>query len=63
MIEIGKKYYEYEGRKYVLSGSFISQLGYLMVRFYDEEKKVWMNVNLGPFEDLLLKEQNKNNQL
>lgn len=54
-----KQYYEYEGKTYVLAGSFISELGYLMIRFYDEEKKVWMNVSLGPFEDLLLKKQNK----
>lgn len=58
-----KQYYEYEGRTYVLAGSFISPLGYLMIRFYDEEKKVWMNVNLGPFEDLILKKQNKSSAL
>ena len=58
-----KQYYEYEGRTYVLAGSFISDLGYLMIRFYDEEKKVWMNVNLGSFEDLILKKQNKRSAL
>ena len=58
-----KQYYEYEGRTYVLAGSFISELGYLMIRFYDEEKKVWMNVNLGSFEELILKKQNKRSAL
>ena len=58
-----KQYYEYEGRTYVLSGSFISPLGNLMIRFYDEEKRVWMNVSLGPFEDLLLMKQKIKSQL
>ena len=58
-----KQYYEYEGRTYVLSGSFISPLGNLMIRFYDEEKRVWMNVSLGPFEDLLLMKQKTKSQL
>ena len=58
-----KQYYEYEGRTYVLAGSFISPLGYLMVRFYDEEKRVWMNVSLGPFEELLLMKQKTKSQL
>lgn len=58
-----KQYYEYNGRVYVLAGSFISELGYLMIRFYDEEKKVWMNVNVGSFEDLILKKQNKGSEL
>lgn len=49
-----KQYYEYKGRTYVLDGSYISDGGYLMLRFYDEEKTIWMNVNVGPFEDLLL---------
>ncbi len=49
-----KQYYGYKGRTYVLDGSYISDGGCLMVKFYDEEKKVWMNVNVGPFEALLL---------
>lgn len=52
-----KQYYEYNGKTYVLAGSFISGLGHLMIRFYDEEAKVWMNVDVGPFEELLLKKQ------
>ena len=58
-----KQYYEYEGRTYVLAGSFISPLGSLMIRFYDEEKRVWMNVDLGPFETLLLMKQKSKLQL
>lgn len=58
-----KQYYEYEGTTYVLSGSFISPLGHLMVRFYDETKKAWMNVNLGSFESLLLMKQNTKTKL
>lgn len=49
-----KQYYEYKGRTYVLDGSYISDGGCLMLRFYDEVQNVWMNVNVGPFEDLLL---------
>ena len=58
-----KQYYEYKGRTYVLAGSFISDLGYLMIRFYDEEKRVWMNVNIGSFEELLLKKPNSTSGL
>jgi len=58
-----KQYYEYNGRVYVLAGSFISDLGYLMIRFYDEEKRVWMNVNIGSFEELLLKKPNSTSGL
>lgn len=58
-----KQYYTYDNTTYVLAGSFISDLGNLMIRFYDEEKRVWMNVSLGPFEDLLLKKQTPRNPL
>ena len=58
-----KQYYTYDNTTYVLAGSFISELGYLMIRFYDEDKKVWMNVSIGLFEDLLLKKQTPKNPL
>ncbi len=51
-----KQYYEYQGKVYVLAGSFISDLGLLMIRFYDEEQCVWMNVSVGNFDDLLKKQ-------
>ncbi len=54
-----KQYYEYQGKRYALDGSYISDSGYLMIRLFDEDKKVWLNLNLGLFEDLLLKKQTK----
>ena len=32
---------------WVIDGSWISDLGYVMVKFYNLDKKVWMNVNTG----------------
>ena len=36
-----------EGEKYTLEDIFISELGYLMVRIYSLEKKVYTTYNLG----------------
>lgn len=58
-----KQYYEYDGRRYALDGSYISDLGYLMIRLFDEEKKVWININLGSFEELILKKPSKSTGL
>lgn len=58
-----KQYYEYKGKRYALDGSYISDLGYLMIRLFDEENKTWMNINLGSFEELILKKPSKSNGL
>jgi hypothetical protein len=50
-----KKYYQIEGHegKWVHKKTWISELGYVMVQFYNEEKKVSMNMNMGTLEEAL----------
>jgi|LakMenEpi03Aug12_release.lakeMendotaPanAssembly.Ray.scaffolds.fasta_scaffold3785424_1 hypothetical protein len=43
----------YEG-VWTLDRTYISDLGYLMTSFYHEQRGVWMNVNMGHFDDLIL---------
>lgn len=42
-----KTYYEIEGHpgKWIIKNSWISDLGYVMIAFYDEERKITLNVN------------------
>lgn len=42
----------YEGI-WTLDKTYISDLGYLMAKFYQEDRGVWMNVNLGDFDSLI----------
>lgn len=39
---------------WTLDRTYISDLGYLMAKFYHEERGVWMNVNMGHFDDVIL---------
>ena len=43
----------YEGI-WTLDRTYVTELGYLMSSFYHEERGVWMNVNMGHFDDLIL---------
>ena len=43
----------YEGI-WSLDKTYISDLGYLMAKFYHEERGVWMNVNMGHFNDVIV---------
>jgi hypothetical protein len=43
----------YEG-VWTLDRTYVTELGYLMSSFYHEERGVWMNVNMGHFDDLIL---------
>jgi hypothetical protein len=48
----------YEGI-WTLDKTYISDLGYLMASFYHEERGVFMNVNMGAFNDLILEGTNR----
>jgi hypothetical protein len=43
----------YEG-VWILDRTYVTELGYLMSSFYHEARGVWMNVNMGHFDDLIL---------
>jgi len=43
----------YEG-VWTLDRTYISELGYLMASFYHEERGVYMNVNMGHFNDVIV---------
>lgn len=38
---------------WLLDSTYISELGFLMAKFYQEEKKLFMTVNLGLFDELI----------
>lgn len=40
-------------KKYTIKEIFISELGYLMVKLYNEEKQVFTTLNLGNWKDNL----------
>jgi len=42
-----KTKYEIQGHEgqWIIENSWISDLGYIMIRFYNLDKKTWMNVN------------------
>ena len=40
-------------KKYTIKEIFISELGYLMVKLYNNEKKVFITLNLGNWKDKL----------
>jgi hypothetical protein len=42
-----------DSKKYTIKEIFISELGYLMVKLYDNEKKVFTTLNLGDWKDKL----------
>ena len=42
----------YKGVEYILEQVFISELGYVMFRLYDPERKIWMNINTGHFSKI-----------
>jgi len=48
-------YYSIEGHegRWTVDSTTISELGYIMVKFYNEDKKVFMNINMGTLEDAL----------
>jgi hypothetical protein len=48
-------YYTIEGHegKWIHKSTSISELGFIMVAFYNEDKKVTMNINMGTLEDAL----------
>ena len=48
-------YYSIEGHEgqWTVDSTTISELGYIMVKFYNEDKKVFMNINMGTLEDAL----------
>jgi len=48
----------YEG-VWTLDRTYVSELGYLMSSFYHEERGVWMNVNMGHFNDVILEGTNR----
>ena len=43
----------YEGI-WILDRTYITELGYLMASFYNDDRGVWMNVNMGHFDDLII---------
>jgi len=43
----------YEGI-WTLDRTYVTELGFLMSSFYHEVRGVWMNVNMGHFDDLIL---------
>jgi hypothetical protein len=43
----------YEGI-WELDKTYVTGLGFLMSSFYNDERGVWMNVNMGHFDDLIL---------
>lgn len=42
-----------DSKKYTIKEIFISELGYLMVKLYNNEKKVFTTLNLGNWKDKL----------
>ena len=42
-----------DSKKYTIKEIFISELGYLMVKLYNNEKQVFTTLNLGPWKDKL----------
>lgn len=50
-----KTYYTIEGHegRWIHKSTRISELGFIMVKFYNVDKKVFMNVNMGTLEDAL----------
>lgn len=48
-------YYTIEGHegKWVHKSTSISDLGYIMVKFFNVDKKVYLNMNMGLLEDAL----------
>jgi hypothetical protein len=42
-----------DSKKYTIKEIFISELGYLMVKLYNNEKKVFITLNLGNWKDKL----------
>jgi hypothetical protein len=50
-----KTYYTIEGHegRWTHESTTISELGYIMVKFFNVDKKVYMNVNMGLLEDAL----------
>lgn len=42
----------HEGR-WIHKSTTISELGFILVKFYNVDKKVFMNVNMGTLEDAL----------
>jgi hypothetical protein len=42
-----------DSKKYTIKEIFISELGYLMVKLYNEEKQVFTTLNLGNWKDNL----------
>ena len=48
-------YYTIEGHegRWIHKSTTISELGFIMVKFYNVDKKVFMNVNMGTLEDAL----------
>ena len=43
----------YEG-VWTLDRTYVTELGYLMSSFYHEERGVWMNVNMGHFDEVIV---------
>lgn len=52
---LNKTYYTIEGHegRWTVDNTTISELGFIMVKFYNEDKKVFMNINMGTLEDAL----------
>jgi len=48
----------YEGI-WSLDSTHVSELGFLMAKFYHEERGVWMSVNMGHFNDVILEGTNR----
>ena len=50
-----KTYYTIQGHdgRWVHDSTSISELGFIMAKFYNEDKKVFMNINMGTLEDAL----------
>ena len=42
-----------DSKKYIIKEIFISELGYLMVKLYNNEKQVFTTLNLGNWKDNL----------
>lgn len=48
-------YYTIDGHegKWIHKQTWISELGYVMAKFYNVDKKTYMNINLGTLEEAL----------
>jgi hypothetical protein len=48
-------YYTIEGHegRWIHKSTSISELGFIMAKFYNVDKKVFMNINMGTLEDAL----------